>query len=125
MRIHSRCSSCKAGISHYTIYDTRIAYEMRKGSKHVSIQCKKCRNTDVYHLNDLRAVRSPWFGLVFGIAIVLGLISTFILGYYVDTSTYQWTVFGLIAGVPLTACGIMFQQNMVKVNAFNRNFVSD
>jgi hypothetical protein len=123
MRIHGRCSNCKADISHFTLYESRGEYEMRKETKYIDIQCKKCRNTNSYHINDLKAFRSPWFGLVFGISIVLGLISTFILGYYVDTTIFQSTVFGLIAGVPLTACGILFKQNSIKVSAFNRNFV--
>lgn len=125
MRVHTRCSYCKAGVSHYTIYDTRAEYDMRKGTKYINIQCKKCLNTDDYHLNDLRAVRSPFFGLVFAVSIIAGLVGTFLLSYYTGSSTYQWTVLGMFAGVPFIATSIMFRQNIMKVNAFNQNFLSE
>lgn len=125
MRVHSRCSNCKASISKFTIYDTRVEYEMRKGTKFVSIQCNKCKNTDEYHLNNLRAVRSPFFGILFVMAIIAAIFLTFFTSYFTAGSTFQWTIMGMISGVPVLACGILMRNNMFKVNAFNRNFVRE
>jgi hypothetical protein len=122
MRIHGRCTTCKGKISQFTLYDTRVEYEMRKRTKHVNIKCKHCYNSHDYHLNDLKAIRSPLFGLAFAASIVVGLFTTFFLEYYLGSST-QWTIVGWVVGIPIAGCGIAFQQNMMKVNAFNQNFV--
>jgi hypothetical protein len=98
---------------------------MRKGSKHIEIQCKKCKNTDDYHLNDLRAVRTPFFGILFAFAIILTFFFTFFLTSYTDGSTYQWTLLAMCSGVPVIACGIAMRNNSFKVSAFNRNYVKD
>ncbi|GGE01881.1 hypothetical protein GCM10011312_26590 [Planktosalinus lacus] len=71
MRLYTNCHNCKKEIRFSSWDSDRVELSKSKGNK-IELTCKKCGQTDLYHLNRIKATESK-------IAQIIGL-TIFLIG---------------------------------------------
>lgn len=123
MRIHGKCSRCARGISIFTLYPTRVDLARDKG-EYIAIECRFCKNSEKYHLNDLKAFSSPYFGLIYGIAILVDVLLFLpIFDTFNLSNSYKAGLIFISAATTVAVCALAFKRNRQKVSHFNRVFL--
>jgi len=123
MRIRAKCKSCKERkVNFLTSVNDRGELAMKKG-KEFKCTCKACHKMLKYHVNDFKAESSINVKLggviifIVGLLILLFIVKRFFTGGYL--------IVGGVFLLPSIAYGIAKQQEITKLNSFNRYKVKE
>ena len=121
MKLRVNCKSCRKSIPLHSKAKDRFALAEIVG-ENFEVQCLKCTNISVYHVNDVKAYPSHWFTLLLLFVLTGGpvLIFVFTWEYFLRISNVY--VIAILIGLLLVPYFIYEAFNNTvknKVNYFN------
>ncbi len=121
MKLYTNCKKCKKEIRFSTWEPDRTRLAMTQGKK-LELKCKKCGQTQKYHVNELIAEESK-IALIIGLLIFLvgtPLTVYWLWGYLFKVALiYSTITIAALIGVPLTIFTLIERGQREKVSRFN------
>lgn len=127
MRLYTNCQNCKEEIRFSSREPDRVELSRSKGNE-LELTCRHCSETNLYHLNRIKATENK-------IALLIGLViffvgtplTIFLIWDYLFRFTYIYVIAGLVGliGIPFLIYSIIEKEQEKKVRLFNNYKISE
>ncbi len=127
MRLYVNCHNCRKEIRFSTSESDRVELSKSKGDK-IELTCNQCGQTDIYHVNKIKATENKIAQIIGLIIFVIGTpLTIYLIWDYIFQFAYIYVIASLIGliGVPFMVYSVIEREQREKVRQFNKYQINE